>query len=131
MDEPPQTVGQAVEDGLRRMKVVWQAQTWEPELIAEYRRVLRNMGDARTVEAVVAQVVDSTEERFPPPPGVLVRLAREHANAHDNPRSGRPTFVEAAPDPRDPPGTVRYVVIQPDGRRVPAGASTVDDLVGA
>lgn len=36
-------------------------------------------------------------------------------------------YVRAAPDPRDPPGTIRYVVIQPDGTRRPRNARTVDD----
>lgn len=31
-------------------------------------------------------------------------------------------FVEAVPDHRDPPGTVRFVVIQPDEERRPKGA---------
>lgn len=31
-------------------------------------------------------------------------------------------FVQAAPDPQDPPGTIRWVAIQPDGTRQPRGA---------
>lgn len=43
-------------------------------------------------------------------------------------REGKPVHHVAAPDHRDPPGTVRYVVEQPDGSRIPAGGRTADDL---
>lgn len=33
----------------------------------------------------------------------------------------KPAFVQAHPDPRDPPGTIRWIVVQPDGRCVPPG----------
>jgi hypothetical protein len=37
-------------------------------------------------------------------------------------------YIHAAPDHRDPQGTVRYVVIHPNGRRIPQHARTIDDL---
>ncbi len=36
-------------------------------------------------------------------------------------------YVQAAPDPRDPPDTIRYVVIHPNGHRIPEHARTVED----
>jgi len=36
-------------------------------------------------------------------------------------------YVQAAPDHRDPVGTVRYVVIHPNGHRIPTNGRTVED----
>jgi hypothetical protein len=36
-------------------------------------------------------------------------------------------YIRAAPDYRDPPGTIRYAIVHPDGRRNPARAHTTDD----
>ncbi len=85
------TPEQAVEGALRRMKAVWRAQGWTPDLIAEYRRVLSRLGDPELVTAVVDQVIDSTVDRFAPPPGVFVRAGEEL-------RSSRRT-VESTPGP--------------------------------
>lgn len=38
-------------------------------------------------------------------------------------------YIEAAPDHRDPPGTIRWIIVQPDGQRIPAGARAADDMV--
>lgn len=34
----------------------------------------------------------------------------------------KPAFVQGHPEHDDPPGTIRWVAIQPDGKRVPATA---------
>lgn len=47
------------------------------------------------------------DPRYQPPPEVETRGVR---------------YVQAAPHPYDPPGTIRWVVVQPDGSNVPEGA---------
>lgn len=37
-------------------------------------------------------------------------------------------YIEAAPDHRDPPGTIRYVVIHPTGRRIPEHARLAGEV---
>lgn len=42
--------------------------------------------------------------------------------------SGNLTFIQAAPHPADPPGVIRWIVQQPDGKRIPRNATPADEL---
>jgi len=70
----PRDAATAVHRSLNRMRAVWPAHRWA-EAEAEYRRVLRRIGDPAEIERVVDAFIDGAQERFPPPPGVLVSLA--------------------------------------------------------
>lgn len=48
--------------------------------------------------------------------------------AIEAPLPGRPRFAEAAPHRYDPAGTLRYVVVQSDGRRIPPGAQIAGEV---
>lgn len=59
---------------------------------------------------------------LPPPPGRVVweRPGKDGTE--------KVIFLQAAPDPRDPAGLVRWVVQQPDGRLIPRHGKPVDEL---
>lgn len=115
------SLGQAVERQLSRLKASFPAHRWTPESLAEYRRVMTMLGDGLVVERAVTQAIDSTDDRYPPAVARIVAMGREIAPRRKA-EASKPQFVEAAPHPFDPPGTVRWVAIQPDGSRVPKGA---------
>lgn len=55
------------------------------------------------------------------------RLDDHGASVDEQMRTGH-RFVQAVPDHRDPPSTVRWVVIQPDGTRTPRGARLAGEV---
>ena len=59
---------------------------------------------------------------LPEPPGRVVweRPGKEGTE--------RVVFLQAAPHPADPPGVLRWVVQQPDGRLIPRHATPADEL---
>lgn len=74
-------------------------------------------------------------EPFRPPINMVVGMAAAYQEADEaevRRLSGRGVdgvnFIQSVPDPRDPPGTIRWIAVQPDGRRIPEGAVGVDDL---
>jgi hypothetical protein len=58
-----------------------------------------------------------------------VKRWRKRVQADRN--AGPLTFHLGPAQPDDPPGTVRYIVEQPDGRRIPAGVRSADELARA
>lgn len=72
-------IGRAVGENIVRLRRIW-PKIDGPDLIGEYRRVLGKAPDAETVARVVEGIIDSTTERFPPPPGVFAKAISE-ANA--------------------------------------------------
>lgn len=77
------------------------------------------MGDlvpfpAGRVDPATIQAWATTSDQLPPGPDVPPRFAIWQG-------TGKPAFVQAHPDHRDPPGTIRWVVVQPDGKCVPPG----------
>jgi len=77
--EATQTLGQAVEVGLVRLKTVWRRHEWTPNLIDEYRRVLRRIGSAEGIGKAIDAVIEQTEVNYPPPPGAFARIGSELA----------------------------------------------------
>ena len=97
---------------------------WDDNLRRLWRRTLRDVSPM-TLSKAMDRVVLSHEDRYPPPVGTVAAAAREidarTRGAVLRDRAGV-RFLEAAPDHRDPPGTVSWIVVQPDGRRIPANA---------
>lgn len=67
-------VGAALSEAMRRLRGVWPGHRWT-DAEPEYRRVLRRIADPDEIERVVTAFIDGAQERYPPPPGVLVALA--------------------------------------------------------
>jgi len=129
-------IGPAVETALRRLRTVWGRHLDTPDILAEYRRVLTNLTLPSIVEKTVTDVIDThTSGGYPPTPGYIAERGAAHQNRHNwrhqtSDQRGL-TWLQAAPHPHDPPGTVRWIVVQPDGRRIPPGARAVDDMAAA
>jgi hypothetical protein len=128
----PATLGSAVAEAIVRIRRLWPKIDTAP-VIAEYRRVLTDLRDHRIVDDTVTQVIDNwTQGANPPPPGEFATRGATLINRNDwrNHTSSDKglRWVQAEPDHRDPPGTIRWIVIQPNGQRVPAGARSADDI---
>jgi hypothetical protein len=126
------TLGAAVAEAIVRLRRLWPRNLDTPEAIAEYRRVLTELKDTAIVEKTVTAVIDEWTNGYAPPPGLFVAkggefLATKDWRRHTSSDKGL-RWVEAEPDHRDPPGTIRWIVIQPNGQRVPAGARSADDI---
>lgn len=63
------------------------------------------------------------DDRDPPNPALLPA-------PHGRVTNGNLTFIQAAPHPADPPGVIRWIVQQPDGRWIPRHATAADELDG-
>ena len=76
------------------MKRVWSVQTWEPGVIAEYRRALLAVGDAGLVVSGVDEAVTSTQGKFAPSVGDLMAcVERCRVRAKAIPKAGRVQHV--------------------------------------
>ena len=73
-------VGAALSEAMRRLRGVWPGHRWT-DAEPEYRRVLRAIGEPAEIERVVSAFIDGAQERYPPPPGVLVALAGQRPKA--------------------------------------------------
>lgn len=132
-DGAPATAGSVVAEAIVRLRRLW-PRIDTPEVLAEYRRILTELKDPDIINRTVTAVIDSwTQGGLAPPPGMFATrgaelTARRDWRRHTSSDRGL-RFLEAAPDPRDPPGTIRWIIVQPDGQRIPAGARAADDMV--
>lgn len=99
---------------------------WSRKRFEEWVKAVEDL-DAESVHSAARSLIRewADEHGRAPQPGHLRSRALGHMRRLqlDGTRAANGCrFVEAHPDPRDPAGTVRYIVIQPDGSRIPAGA---------
>jgi hypothetical protein len=114
----PATLGSAVAEAIVRLRRLWPR---NPEL-----------KDRDVIEKTVTAVIDTWTNGYAPPPGMFATkgaefMAMKDWRHHTSSDKGL-RWVQAEPDHRDPPGTIRWIIIQPNGQRVPAGARSVDDM---
>ena len=131
--QAPETLGTVVATCITRLRGMW-PDIDTPGLIAEYRHVLTAIGDIDLVKQTFRDVIDTWKQALRPPPGVFASRgaelqARRDWRGHTSSDKGL-RFLQAAPDHRDPPGTIRWIVVQPDGTRIPAGVRSIDDMGG-
>lgn len=120
----------AVAAGMRRMRAAWPAGSWSSDAAREYVRVLSGARARHHIGTAITQLIDEHEDRFPPTVAKVAQALRAVAGKDPKPKQDSGVrFVLAAPDGRDRPGTERWIVIQPDGRRIPEGSVTMDEYM--
>lgn len=84
------------------------------------RKSSRSVDESALADAIAALDYAHTHDERTEIERQIASIRRRLPEDAHEPRGIR--HIAAAPDPRDPPGTLRFVVVHPDGRRNPPNA---------